>query len=188
MSNTENGKQYAFIAAISYMVYALYYIVTRVEYIMRGHPVTAINLLFWLILIGIAAACFTKNRTVLLVAAGAKTLLFAYRLLGLFGLGNVLGFLAYAALLVLAILSIKKNKLAGSIWFLPAAFMIAVYFLIDWTRYGYFNYLSTAWAWESMLAPVVKMVGLFFAGMWLKETVAGNAGDALADEYGAHHS
>jgi len=185
MSNTENGKQYAFIAAISYMVYALYYIVTRVEYIMRGHPVTAINLLFWLILIGIAAACFTKNRTVLLVAAGAKTLWFAYRLFGLFGLGNVLGFLAYAALLVLAILSIKKNKLAGSIWFLPAACLLAE-LLIEWNGYGYFNRLSVTW--ESMLASIIKLMGLVFAGMWLKETVAGNAGDTPVDEYGANHS
>ena len=186
MSNTENGKQYAFIAAISYTVYVLYNIVTRIDYFVRGgYPIAAINFLIWIILIGIAVACFTKNRTVLLVAAGAKTLLFVYRLLNVFNLGNVLGFLAYAALLVLALLSIKKNKLAGSIWFLPAAFMIAVY-LIDWTRYGYFNYLSTAW--ESMLAAIVKLVGLIFAGMWIKETVAESTDDIPVNEQGAFHS
>jgi len=168
MTNTENGKQYAFIAAISYLVYVLYNIVTRFVHIIRGYPITAINLLFWLILIGGAVACFTKNRTVLLVAAGA-----------------VLGFLAYAALLVLAILSIKQNKLAGSIWFLPAACLLAE-LLIEWNGYGYFNRLSVTW--ESMLASIIKLMGLVFAGMWLKETVAGNAGDAPADEYGANHS
>lgn len=52
MSNTENGKQYAFIAAISYLVYVLYNIVTRFVHIIRGYPITAINLLFWLILSG----------------------------------------------------------------------------------------------------------------------------------------
>ena len=185
MTNTENGKQYAFIAAISYLVYVLYNIVTRFVHIIRGYPITAINLLFWLILIGIAVACFTKNRTVLLVAAGAKTLLFAYRLFSLFSLGNVLGFLAYAALLVLAILSVKKNKLAGSIWFLPAACLLAE-LLIEWNGYRYFNRLSVTW--ESMLAGIVKLVGLIFAGMWIKKTVAESTDDILVNEQGAFHS
>ncbi|MCH5170197.1 MAG: hypothetical protein J1F24_02805 [Oscillospiraceae bacterium] len=166
--NSENCKKYALIAAICYAVYGAYSIINRIIYVVQNPDyaaITALNIIFWIATISLAVTLFMKNEKAVIVAAGVNVLLNGYYLVAYFSLWNLLTFVAYAALVVIAVLALKGNAGIKKIWFLPAVVML-LGCLIGWFSYGYFSYIFATW--NSMLFSVVEIAALVFVGMWLK--------------------
>lgn len=169
MTKTESGKKYALIAAICYAVYAIYNIINRIIYVSNFEydTITVFNILFWIGMLGMAVSLFVKNQRIVIAAAGVNALLGAYNFVTYFSLWYLCDFLAYASVVVFVILTLKGNDVVKKIWFVPAAVLLLGY-VIDWIKY--FEFLSAIWT--SMLASIVQITALLFAGMWVKEIVA----------------
>lgn len=173
MTKSETREKYSLIAAICYTVYALYNIIDQIidasnsDYV----TITAVNVIFWIPAIGMATTLFMKNKKAVVAAAGVNALLGAYYFISYFSLWNLFAFLAYASVVVFVVLTIKGNDDVKKIWFVPAAVLL-LGCVIGWIRGGYFEYLSTAYVWKSMLVSSVEIVALLFVGMWVKEVVA----------------
>lgn len=171
MIKSESGKKYALIAAICYAVYAAYNIINRIIFVSRSYyaSLTALNVLSWIGMIGMAVALFMKNQKIAIAAAGVNALLGAYYIIRYFSLWKLCDFLAYAAIVVFLVLSLKGNDVVKKIWFVPAAVLL-LGCVIGWITDGYFKFL---WAeWKSMLVSIVEIVALLFVGMWVKEVIA----------------
>lgn len=168
MTKTESGKKYALIAAICYAVYAIYNIIDVIIYVSNHEyaTITVFKILFWIRMLGMAVALFVKNQKIVIAAAGVNALLGAYYTVTYFSLWNLCDFLAYASVVVFVILTLKGNDVVKKIWFVPAAVLL-LGCVIDWIEF-----LSATWIWKSMLVPIVEIVALLFAGMWVKEIVA----------------
>ena len=181
MTNTEKKSNFSLIAAIIYAVIAVYTIINRIDYVNSSEyaSITAINIIYWIVLIGLAVTLFMKNKKAVVFAAGANALLDVYYLVEWFSLWNLFDYLAYAAFVVIIILALKGNAVAKKIWFLAGA-LLFVGSMIGWIQGGYFKYISAAW--KSILVGIAEVVALVFAGMWLKDDIAPIA-EAPVNEY-----
>jgi len=181
MTNTEKKSNFSLIAAIIYAVIAVYTIINRIVYVNSSEyaSITAINIIYWIVLIGLAVTLFMKNKKAVVFAAGANALLNVYYLVEWFSLWNLFYFLAYAVFVVIIILALKGNAVAKKIWFLAGA-LLFVGSMIGWIQGGYFAYISAAW--KSLLVGIAEIVALVFSGMWLKDDIASVA-DAPVNEY-----
>ena len=168
MPQAETGKKFSLIAAICYTIYALYNIINRIIYVSNSDydTITALNIIFWIVALGMAVTLFMKNKKAVVAAAGGNALLGAYYIISYFSLWNLCDFVAYAGAVVLIALSIKGNSAVKKIWFVPALVLL-VGCVIGWINGGYFRYLSAAW--KPILFGIVETAALLFAGMWLKE-------------------
>lgn len=181
MTKSESGKKYALVAAICYVVCATYNIINRIIYVSNSDydSITVLDVLYWIAIIGMAVALFTKKDKILLGAVGINALLGAYYIISyfsyfslwnlLFSLRYLLNFVSYAALTALLVLALKGNVSVKKIWFVPGA-AASLGCLIGWIQYGYFSYISATW--KMMFFNVIEIAAIFFIGMWLKESVA----------------
>lgn len=178
MTNTEKKSNFSLIAAIIYAVIAVYTIINLIVYVNSSEyaSITAIDIIYWIVLIGLAVTLFMKNKKAVVFAAGANALLYVYYLVEWFSLGNLFDFLAYAAFVVIIILALKGNAVAKKIWFLAGAllFVGSMIGMIGWIQGGYL--------WKSILVGIAEVVALVFAGMWLKDDIAPIA-EAPVNEY-----
>lgn len=176
MERNEIERKWALIAAISFLSIVLFYLLEDIIicYQIYGHfAVTLLdypgNVFYFGILLVLSVALFLRNKTVLLIGAGAMVAYGVYWLIDYFAFYYFCDILGYLVLVILVILSIKKNEIVTKIWFIPSVLYI-VGTCIEWIRYGYFSNLEGVWA--SMVLTLAEIAGLFFTGMWLSETMA----------------
>lgn len=155
MTKEESGKKYALIAAIIYVIEAVYSIV---RFISNGNTINGSIVIYWISLIGLAVTLLIKNKRAIVWPVGTMILVAIYWLIGSVDLYELFFCFAYVALLVIIIMSIKGNTLTREIWFL-AGTLLLIGDLILCMKYVYFSF------------SLVEFVPLFFAGMWLKEDV-----------------
>ena len=175
MERTDNGKKYALIAAGCYAAMVLFFIMKNAAVFRYGIP---IDESFWLfrfflcliIPIGLALVLFMENKKALAIVAGANALRICYYSLVAYVYlwWSMFDVLAYAALVAIILLALKKNQLINLIWFFPAALLLAGS-LIGWIRYNYFSILS--YVWRDMATVVAEFLALLFVGRWLRNSV-----------------
>ena len=176
MTKVENGKKYSLIAALCYAVITLYVIINRIVYV-NNNPdyasITAISIIYWIILIALAVTLFLKNKKAVVVAAGANALYSIYYLIRFltiyFSVWHLFDFLSYAIVVVIIVLAFKGNDVASKIWFLAGAIQLLGN-MIGWFKFEYFSHLSTTW--KSILFALVETSALFFCGLWLKNDIS----------------
>lgn len=186
MTKSENAKKFSIIAAICYMNYAIYIIIS---WIIPNHGAfTALNIIPWIATLGVAVTLFTKNKNAVVVAVGINALLGVYNIISYLGLHELCGFIAYASAVMLIVLSIKGNSVVKKIWFIPACVMLLGY-LVNWLRaWMVLRYLaSLSIVWKEMVFSFIEIVAMFFVGMWIKED-ATPAETAPVNEYATFNS
>lgn len=172
-------KPYALMAGVCYGICGLYSIITRTAY-GRGYFIlstNALNIVFYIATIGMAVALFLKNEKAVIAAAGVHTIYALYYCLqSLFVRRSWWGtFLqcffvtaAYASVVALLLLTLKKNAVVQKIWFVAGAAPLLGN-LIYWIEGGYFSWISERWIWKSMLFSLIEIAGLILLGLWIKE-------------------
>lgn len=173
MISTDKGKKYALIAAICYLIIATYEIIYRIN-IVRNYDfasITALNILFWIILISFAVALFIKKTKALIFVAGADAMLNIYYLISYFTLPNLFTFIASGILVFILVLSLNGNDIVKKLWFIPGLARIFSNIII-WISYEYFSHISIAW--KFILLDIINAAALIFIGLWLegKDTAA----------------
>lgn len=181
MQKSDN-KPYALLAGVCYAIYGLYNMINRITYVQNSEyaSITALNIIFWIAMIGMAVALFLKNEKVVVAAAGVNALLDLYYLTSYFSFWNLFDFIAYALVVALILLTLKKNAIAQKIWFASGAALLLGN-LIGWIDYGYFSYISGTW--KSILFSLVEIGGLILIGLWVKEHDFVLSKDEPTDEY-----
>lgn len=166
---SENGKKYALIAGVCYAIYVLYIISNEIRNIQEfDYHLTALDVIFWIVTIGMAVTLFLKNEKAVIVAAGANVLYYVYNLISHNLVWILFYVVAYVALIVLLVLTIKRNNVVKNIWFIPgAAALIST--LIMWLSYQYFSYFI--FLWKSMVFNIIEIAALVFVGIWLRKSV-----------------
>ncbi len=167
MKKSDN-KPYALLAGACYAIYGLYNMINRITYVQNSEyaSITALNIIFWVAMLGMAVALFLKNEKVVVAAAGVNALLDLYDLTSYFSLWNLFAFIAYALVVALILLTLKKNAIAQKIWFASGAALLLGN-LIGWIDHRYFSYISGTW--KSILFSLVEIGGLILIGLWVKE-------------------
>ena len=142
-------------AGVCYGIKGLYIIITHITYALESDyaPITALDIIFWIAMLGMAVTLFLKNEKAIIAAAGVNALLDLYYFVHYFSLSGLLDFVAYASVVALLVFALKKNDVLGR--------------LIVWIDYGYFSYISESW--KSILFGLIEIGGLTLLGLWIKE-------------------
>lgn len=158
-------KPYAFMAGVCYAIYGLYKIIERITFVQNSKyaSITALNVIFWIAMIGIAVALFLKNEKAVIAAAGVNALIELYELIAYFNFLNLFCFIAYALVITLILLTLKKNIVVQKIWFTAGVAQLLGP-LIYWDLI-YVLYMPKPWIFFSL----VEVGGLLLIGLWLKE-------------------
>ena len=161
-------KPYALMAGVCYGIKGLCNIITHITYALESDyaPITALNIIFWIAMLGMAVTLFLKNEKAIIAAAGVNALLDLYCFVHYFSLSDLLDFVAYASVVALLVFALKKNDVVQKVWFIAGAAMLLGR-LIVWIDYGYFSYISESW--KSILFSLIEIGGLTLLGLWIKE-------------------
>lgn len=200
MDITKKEKNYALISAILFTVYTVFTLCEDVYFRLedlRAFPEYGINVvslildaMFYVSLIIIIVALFRKSKIALTVGTAATVLFGVIPYIMNLILGNydapgeehstigkifVLSIAAYAVLLLMLILSFRKDtSFINYIWLLPSALILIYYIftyiiatrgLIDFDR----NIISVIIDIVDIFVIITEVSALFFAGMWIKE-------------------
>lgn len=165
MGNT-NEKKAALGAAICYSILSLLAIISV------ARAFSALSLISTIVIVALTVTLFLKNKLFFAVAAGANIALNVYYLTVYFSFANFLYLISYIAILLFAVLAIKKNQIVAKIWFL-AAVLLLVGSLVGWIQSKAFSYLE--YTWMAILFGLVEIAALLCAGRWLKNAVAATA-------------
>lgn len=168
-TQTSRAKKYALITAICFAVYTVYKVIEEIGYIPSYSTlailVTIVEIAGYA---GLTAAAFIRNRKLALIAAGAcfcvKAYLFASYLSAAFGLL----FLAYTALSVTILLSVKNIKIRH-LWFIACLLLVIRCLYITRSFDFDMGVLLNASNRLGYLALFVEIAAFLFAGLWLKE-------------------
>lgn len=177
MIKSEIEKRSSLIAAICYAIFAVYNVYIIINRIIWG-SITALDIIYWIAVLGMAVTLFIKNKKAIVAAAGVNACYHAYWVISnayyvikylefgsnwnIYLLCNFCFFVAYAGVAALIILSLKGNAIVKKSWFIPAAAMLLGY-VVDWIHYEYFRY------WVQMVFIIMEIAALLFVGMWIKE-------------------
>lgn len=162
-------KPYALMAGVCYGIKGLYNIITRITYALESDyaPITALNIIFWIAMLGMAVTLFLKNEKAIIAAAGVNALLDLYCFVHYFSLSDLLDFVAYASVVALLVFALKKNDVVQKVWFIAGAAMLLECLIVWIDDYGYFSYISESW--KSILFSLIEIGGLTLLGLWIKE-------------------
>ena len=169
-SKTNTTWKYALITGICFALYTVYKVIDEIPYLKvystLGILVTILEVAGYA---GLAIASFARNRRVALAAAGACLCVKIY-VLASHGFPRVYWFhaLAYTALIIIILLSLKGIKLSQYIWYF-ACFLLFL-------RWAYvtklFNFdpgiMFNAENWFGYLSLIIETAASLFAGLWLK--------------------
>lgn len=152
----KTARIFSLIAAICFFICAIFVLIdlemeftTLLDYIGTVSSMTAM-----------AVTLVIKNKKAVMVAAIISAVLSFVTVSDIsFSFGVLAYVLAYVEVIVLIVLSLKRNKIVKKIWFVPAATM----FLIDNIP------LITSIIPVLAVPEIVSMVALLFVGMWIKE-------------------
>lgn len=167
---TNKARTFALITAICFALFAVYKIVDESAY-MQSYNLLAkvVTILEIAGYIGLAAASFMQNRRVALIAAGVCLCVKVY----VFAVNYSINFsflpLAYAALLVIVLLSLQGKGMIRYIWYIPGLLLFFRWLYIS-RAYGFdMGSLFNANNWLGYLATILETITFLFAGLWLKE-------------------
>ena len=193
METRKKGSGFAFAAAAILGIYLIFRGISAVQTLI--HVFQAIGeeaftnvqiLLSFAMVIFILALVITllcRTRIGVLIAMSGCLLVqigFSSRGFNVWGLFTIL---AYAAMVVLLILSLAKVRAVKYLWFLPAVFyfIYMIKILIDWNRNGYFSDMTLTFG-LSMVRSLIMMstmaAGLLFTGLWLMKALPDRGGAA----------
>lgn len=167
------AKKYALAAAICFAVYTVYKVIEESGYISSYSTLAILVTIVEIIgYAGFTAAALIRNRKLTLIAAGACFCVKAYLFISYLSAAFGLLFLAYAALAVIILLSIKGQKFRYC-WFIPYLLLFARWLYIT-RSFGFdMGVLLNADNRLGYLALFVEMAAFLFAGLWLnKESAA----------------
>lgn len=167
------AKKCALATAICFAVYTVYKVIEESGYISSYSTLAILVTIVEIIgYAGFTAAALIRNRKLTLIAAGACFCVKAYLFISYLSAAFGLLFLAYAALAVIILLSIKGQKLRYC-WFIPYLLLFARWLYIT-RSFGFdMGVLLNADNRLGYLALFVEMAAFLFAGLWLnKESAA----------------
>lgn len=164
MSNVKQGRKFALISAVCFLLCALYNIIPYIDSFYYGRPIKIAGyVLLWIGLIGLVVTLFLCNKKFVLIATCFTILGYCLRrFIYTINLYSILMILAYITLAIIAFLSAKGNVIVTRIWFLAGAIYFLVCLIIAFD--AGFNYLFNL----SFLSMILESVALLFAGLWLK--------------------
>lgn len=188
MIKSEIEKRSSLTAAICYAIFAVYSVITRIIVGWKYYG-TALTIIYWIAVPGMAVTLFTKNKKAIVAAAGVNACYHAYFVISnayyvikyleygyrfycieLFDLlYGFCFFVAYAGAAALIILSLKGNAVVKKSWFIPAAAMLLGYVASWILRYSYVYFWFLSNAWVRMVFSIIEIAALLFVGMWIKE-------------------
>lgn len=166
----KTARIFSLIAAMCFFIYAIF------NLIYLGHRLKFTTLLYYIGIVSSTAAMSVtlviKNKKAVMVAAIISAILPFIHLLAYlisyssFLLSDIFDVLAYVGVIVLIVLSLKRNKIVKKIWFVPAATM----FLFEIpTVISIISVLATGYRLSRLIILVSAIVALLFVGLWLKE-------------------
>ena len=169
MQKSDN-KPYALLAGVCYAIYGLYNMINEVTYVLQNSEhasISAQNIIFWIAMIGMAVALFLKNEKAVVAAAAVSALLNLFELYGFikysvyyyFLLEYLTNFIAYALVVVLILLTLKKKTVVKRIWFTSGATMPLGHLIACWKNSPR-PFIS--------LFGLIEIGGLILIGLWLK--------------------
>ena len=172
MEQTKNGKKYATVAAVCLAIPALFYFLPDFQYFFRT------NFFMPVVKIAFAVTLFMRKKPIATACSAIIALIYIFPLIinTYFNMSNFAGFLTYAALLMMLILSLNGNPLVNKVWFLAGALDIFLYFCL-WEKQGYFYedyailYMDI-FDYLFILVSLIDIAALFFAGLWAKQSMA----------------
>ena len=178
---TGRAWKYALIAGICFALYTGYKVIDEWQYIFITKIYGALAIMITILEIagygGLAAASFTRNRKVASAAACACLCVKIY-VLASHGFPRVYWFhaLAYTALIIIILLSVKGIKLSGYIWYVPVL-LIALRWMYVTKQFMVFSgqhiiintgTMFNAENWLGYLSLIIETAAALFAGLWLK--------------------
>ncbi len=121
------------------------------------------------IMLGLAIALLMKNSSIAAGFSGAN--LIAYTVFAVVSRATVDVFcviysLALESLVVIFVLSVRKNKTAEKFGVIPGV-LFSLATIVDWIQLKYFSDILSVW--EDILLDVFLAVGFIFIGAWLKK-------------------
>ena len=177
-SKTNTTWKYALITGICFALYTVYKVIDEIPYLKvystLGILVTILEVAGYG---GLAVASFTRKRGAALAAAGACLCVKIY-VLAIHGFPRIYWFhpLAYTALMLIILLSIKGKKMSGYIWYVPVL-LIALRWMyvtrqfMDISKQQIIIYIGTMFKekdWFGYLSLIIETAAALFAGLWLK--------------------
>ena len=184
VSGTSKAREYALITAICFVFFTAYRIIDECTHMYAYNTLAILVAIVEMAgFIGLTVASFIRNRKIFLAAACVCFCVKAYvfycylstqysRMFGLL-------FLGYAALVVIAVLSLKGVNLKY-LWFIPCLLIVLRWMYIT----KQFNFdiraLFDASNWLDYTALIVESVTFFFTGLWLKAESAAGKGEETA--------
>ncbi|MCR5565616.1 MAG: hypothetical protein K6F61_02095 [Clostridiales bacterium] len=180
-SKTNTTWKYALITGICFALYTVYKVIDEWQYIFITKVYGALAIMITILEIagygGLAVASFTRKRGAALAAAGACLCVKIY-VLAIHGFPRIYWFhpLAYTALMLIILLSIKGKKMSGYIWYVPVL-LIALRWMyvtrqfMDISKQQIIIYIGTMFNekdWFGYLSLIIETAAALFAGLWLK--------------------
>lgn len=203
MTKFENGKKYAWAAAICYLLYALHHIVNEILLVSKySYETEILTIVLGIAFLSMSATLFMKAPKIFIVAVGLTLLPLShfivthaidawvdviyhmYPKFDQFYISQILiSFGAYALLAICIFLSLKGFAVVKNAWFIPAVWMLfhIVIFLIDAGALEIS--IKRIIKREDVLLRIVEVATLFFVGMWLSKNVAVRTKATPVNEY-----
>ena len=171
MNKSINRKEFLFalIASLCFIALALISFFEDIWFAKSAllGRVVFMDVVGWLVFAALAVVLFLENKNAFLIAAAVYALMYLINIFRIFDTQILLNFLACLALTAVAFLSCMGHPVVSKLWFVPAALML-LGALIAWISYQYFS--GFALYWKTILANLLEVAAVLFAGRWLKET------------------
>ena len=172
LRKADQAKKYALAAAICFAIYTVYKVIEESGYISSYSTLAILVTIVEIIgYAGLTAAALIRNRKLALIAAGACFCVKAYLFISYLSAAFGLLLLAYAALAVIILLSIKGQRLRY-FWYIPCLLLLVRWLYITKSFSFDMGVLLSADNRLGYLALFVEMAAFLFAGLWLKEESA----------------
>ena len=200
MTKDADGKKYALIAGGCFSVFLIIIILNKLfassGYYMTGNDTLAIFVC--ISITGLAVSHYSKNRIVVIIAAGFRVLLSLNMMVWTYRLGKTIMFqtywfyngcvcdlLAFATLIVLQIMAMGgRTPRTCLLWYSAGAIMLLVC-IVDWIMtfvdFGWDTYLLIDTL-KSTLFRAIELTALIFSGLWCSKIASQEvAGTFLVD-------
>lgn len=156
MDRVKNFKNEQIIAYISA---AFFFLTSIFNIINEGFTLSVI------IMIGLGITLILRNKIAFIVLAIANIIYIFVDTIA--GVEDVLSVLSYALLVILMILSIKKNNIIKKIWYIPGVLFGMVY-MLDLSQ-SYYLHISPETLFVELSSSIIEAGALLFASLWSKE-------------------
>lgn len=162
MNTSKDSRLYAYLAAICYIVSAIYDFIVRVVVSIQVYEKPSfIAIVSVIICIVFCVALLLRNEEMLLAAMALNALYKLYYLINYFCVANIIYFAASVLLLAIAFSVLKGKYNLPRFWYLPAVLYMISFFISAFKS----HYISFEWF---LIEDIIPAAAYALVGLWLK--------------------